>query len=147
MSYIFDDLVFETELHARWAAFFDLAGWEWRANPAPVGNWKPDFRVKFECNHSECGGSHTLLVEIFPTEDKAALQSHPAADHFFGIKNEAGTHIADAGAVFGNDPEATYWQMAHGAGGGVECVSFWEPSAPALWKRAGEIVRLANARS
>lgn len=146
MASTYDNLIFDTELHARWAAFFDLAGWDWRVNPAPVGNWKPDFRVKFDCGHSECTGSHTLIVGISPIDDKNALQLHPATHHNYGVKNRAGEIIADAGAVFGNDPEATHWEMAHGAGGGIDFVSFWVPDANALWIKAGEVVKNENAQ-
>lgn len=33
MTAVYDGLQFRTPLQAQWAAFFDLAEWEWRANP------------------------------------------------------------------------------------------------------------------
>lgn len=66
MSFVYDGLEFATRLQAHWAAFFDLAGWQWWSNPAAIGDWKPDFKVRFECGHSECRGHHTLLVSVLP---------------------------------------------------------------------------------
>ena len=41
-------------------------------------------------------------------------------------------------AFFGDGPQNTRWEMAHGAGGGTESVSQWmgESKANELWKRA-----------
>ena len=38
-------------------------------------------------------------------------------------------------ALFGDGPNNTYWQMAHGAGGGVETVANWIGDSD-LWERA-----------
>ena len=50
MGAIYKGLQFKTALEARWAAFFDLAGWEWHVNPVCVGDWSPDFWVSFPCS-------------------------------------------------------------------------------------------------
>jgi hypothetical protein len=34
---------FRSRLEARWAAFFDLAGWEWHYEPIDLNGWIPDF--------------------------------------------------------------------------------------------------------
>jgi len=34
---------FRSRLEARWAAFFDLAGWRWEYEPPEEGGWIPDF--------------------------------------------------------------------------------------------------------
>lgn len=34
---------FRSRLEARWAAFFDLAGWEWHYEPVDMNGWIPDF--------------------------------------------------------------------------------------------------------
>lgn len=136
---IYDGLVFKTRLEAQWAAFFDLAGWEWRMNPAPVGDWAPDFRVTFPCGHSECGPTHTLLVSVVPTANKADLPLHPVSKRRYTVE---GYSAADAGAVFGSNPDATSWEFSHGAGGGVFDVPFFEGNASALWERAGKLVNI-----
>lgn len=136
---IYDGLVFKTRLEAQWAAFFDLAGWEWRINPVPVGDWAPDFRVTFPCGHSECGPAHTLLVSIVPTADNADLLVHPVSKHRYSLD---GYSAADTGAVFGSNPDATRWEFSHGAGSGVFDVSFFEDNASALWEQAGKLVNI-----
>ncbi|KAB1068891.1 PDDEXK family nuclease [Methylobacterium planeticum] len=34
---------FRSRLEARWAAFFDLAGWRWEYEPVDLDGWQPDF--------------------------------------------------------------------------------------------------------
>lgn len=139
MSATYNNLQFKTRLEAHWAAFFDLAGWEWHYNPVAIQDWLPDFRVKFDCSHSECGGHHTLLVSILPCLKVDDLKNHPCHKHSYG------TDIpADSGAAFGITPDVTLWEMAHGAGGGVESVSGWVPNSSELWSEAGKLISTAN---
>ncbi len=140
MTAIYNSQVFHTPLLARWAAFFDLANWSWSTNVLSVDDWKPDFRVSFECGHSECSGSHTILVTVLSIDDVSEIKGHPALSHVCRVL-ENGKSIADAGAVFGSNPKATRWQMAHGAGGGVFAVPFWVEDATHLWDKAGQQIR------
>lgn len=142
MTAMYGGMEFGTALEARWAAFFDLAGWTWRCNPAPVADWKPDFHVTFPCDHSECGGSHSLLVSILAISDMQASGGHPALGYAYGARSFSNISIgADAGALFGTDPSVTYWEMSHGAGGGVSDVTQWVHDALALWDTASERVK------
>ncbi|TCB60185.1 hypothetical protein E0J20_09335 [Rhizobium leguminosarum bv. viciae] len=139
MAAIYDGLEFKTPLAAQWAAFFDLAGWKWNVNPRPVGNWSPDFRVSFPCGHSECRGSHTLLVSVLPVSRIEDFKGRPALSFPYG--GLEGKHIsADASAAFGGSPRVTTWEMTHGSGGGVEDVTNWVGNADALWTKAGTLV-------
>lgn len=141
MSYTYKGLTFPTRLQAYWAAFFDVVGWTWHTNPVAVGDWQPDFLVSFPCGHSECGGSHTLLVSVGPYESEEQLQGHPALRHQWGVESENGHHVADAGAVFGSKPSVSKWTMSHGAGGGVFRVSEWvDGDVAACWERAVGLV-------
>lgn len=36
---------FRSRLEARWAAFFDIAGWRWQYEPIDLAGWIPDFRL------------------------------------------------------------------------------------------------------
>jgi hypothetical protein len=45
---------FRSRLEARWAAFFDLANWQWSYEPIDLEGWTPDFQASFPCSHSEC---------------------------------------------------------------------------------------------
>lgn len=142
MSATYQGLRFSTPLHAQWAAFFDLSDWTWHANPAAIGNWQPDFLVSFPCSHSECSGKHTLLVSVGPFRSVAELSGHIALGHNWQVLNNQGVPVADAGAVFGDGPHVSKWEMAHGAGGGEENVANWVLSRPEdLWQEAGKLVR------
>lgn len=143
MTAIYNGLQFRTQLEAHWAAFFDLAGWEWHVNPVQVENWSPDFRVTFPCGHSECSGSHTLLVAVLPLSQSEDFKTHPCLKHFFGIGDAykgLGVSVS-AGAAFGNSPKATTWEMSHGAGGGTEEVRNWVDDSDALWSKAEGLVK------
>ena len=50
---------FRSRLEARWAAFFDLAGWKWEYEPIDLPGWSPDFLI-----HGDC----PLYVEVKPFE-------------------------------------------------------------------------------
>lgn len=141
MGAIYKGLQFKTVLEARWAAFFDLAGWDWHVNPACVGDWSPDFWVSFPCDHSECS-RHTLLVAVLPIDNIEGFKNHPSLKHAFTIEGDPqGIHsLVEAGAAFGNRPDATTWVSAHGSGGGTHDVPFFVPDARELWLTAGNRV-------
>lgn len=141
MSLSYNGLEFETKLLAQWAAFFDLAGWEWDRGISALGNWKPDYRVSFPCGHSECSGSHTLLVSVLPVNSIRDVSGHPALENSWGVQNAAGEWLADAGALFGNTPQTSEWTMSHGAGGGTDRVDTWVHNANQLWIKAGSLVK------
>jgi hypothetical protein len=56
------------------------------------------------------------------------------------VKNKDGELIADAGALFGENPGVTEWQMSHGSGGGIENIDGWVPNSLSLWAKAGSMV-------
>ena len=147
MSATYSGLVFETLLMAQWAAFFDLAGWEWSRGIAPVKNWKPDFRATFKCTHSECGGSHTILIAVLPIKDLSGVKGHPALEHRYGVSGSNNERLADAGAIFGSGPKFSYWEMSHGAGGGIEDIASWVEGADTLWEKAGSKIVGGNPQT
>ncbi|MFN3582911.1 hypothetical protein [Phenylobacterium sp.] len=49
---------FRSRLEARWAAFFDLAGWSWEYEPSDYAGWTPDFAL--------LGAKSVTLVEVKP---------------------------------------------------------------------------------
>ena len=113
-------------LKLRWARFFTLAGWKWRLANRPGF----DFIVTFPCRHSECHGSHTLLVRISEKVHDALARKH---DELYDIDF---MYTEPNPALFGAGPDNTHWQMVHGNGGGCETVSGWVPDAQKLWERA-----------
>lgn len=143
MGYRYNGLEFGTRLLARWAAFFDLAGWSWQANPAPVDDWSPDFRVSFPCGHSECPKQHVILVSVLAVDGIDRIIGHPALQHSYNVADAEGNAFGDAGAVFGSTPSVSRWEMAHGSGGGIDSVLDWVPNAADLWRRSGDLVRVS----
>lgn len=150
---LYDDVLFRSRLEARWAAFFDLAGWKWEYEPIDLEGWTPDFRVVFHCGHSECNGSHTLLIEVKPYYNISEFEGLPCMDYPYGTAyDDEGNYPsrvipADASAAFGINPYVVYWEMAHGAGGGVEeNIDNWIDEdmygrIDTLWKTAGRVVQ------
>ncbi len=64
---------FRSRLEARWAAFFDLIGWEWVYEPLDASGYIPDFLIT---------GKQPLFVEVGPCvtpEDYMAKSAKPAA--------------------------------------------------------------------
>ncbi len=113
-------------LKLRWARFFTLAGLQWKLANRPGF----DFIITLPCEHSECGGSHVLRVRVCEKTCDALGRKHDElydADQMYSVPHPA---------LFGDGPENTYWQMGHGAGGGVECLSRWVLDADKLWERA-----------
>ena len=113
-------------LKLKWARFFTLAGWDWTLAPRPGF----DFSVTLPCNHSECSGSHILLVRVKERNRKELVTMH--GNRFSVDQTWASPHVA----LFGDGPDNTCWVMSHGAGGGQFSVSEWLPEAFQLWSRA-----------
>ena len=53
-------VLFRSRLEARWAAFFDVVGWEWGYEPVDFSGWIPDFAIY---------GHDTVYVEVKPVVD------------------------------------------------------------------------------
>jgi len=146
----YKNVLFRSRLEARWAAFFDRVDWDWEYEPFDLLGWTPDFRVRFACSHSECNGEHSLLVEVKPFDRIDQFKGHPCMDYAYGWKEDGGDRVcipANASAAFGINPFVTYWEMAHGSGGGDENVALWlqpnycDEEIKEIWKLAGNDVR------
>lgn len=155
---MYNGVQYRSRLEARWAAFFDLIGWQHEYEPIDLPGWSPDFRVVFPCGHSECPSHHSLLVEVKPFFSVDQFKGHPCMDYPYGFRN--GGHFdstdilvaegktdyeipADASAAFGNNPEVTHWVISHGSGGGEDCLLNWIDDLPysRLWSQAGNAVQ------
>ena len=53
--------LYRSRLEAKWAAFFDLCGWQAEYEPYDLGAWSPDFLIKGQ--HAE------ILVEVKPVTE------------------------------------------------------------------------------
>lgn len=141
MAARYNGLEFKTALEARWAAYFDLVGWSWWVNPVEVQGWKPDFKVSIPCDHSECDGSHTLLVAVLPVLSVDDFGQHPCTTLRYEVLDDRGEWLADAGAAFGMKPWISQWEMSHGAGGGLfDAAEFGVDEPGVLWEKAGTLV-------
>jgi hypothetical protein len=120
---------FRSRLEARWATFFDLAGWQWRYEPIDLNGWIPDFWVSFPCGHSECPSTHELYIEVKPYRTLAGFAGHAVT--------KIDRCSEPSPAMFGWHPDVTGWEMAHGAGSGIYSVTGWVEDADKLWSEAG----------
>ena len=134
----YDGVYFKTRLEVVWATFFDLAEREWDANPPSVGDWKPDFSVRFGCYHSACPDYHRLLVSVLPIDTLDHVKGHPALSYEYSVPN----NVADAGALLGNHPSVSRWAIVHGHGGGYEDIYLRVDNADELWEEAERRVPL-----
>lgn len=71
---------FRSRLEARWAAFFDLAGWQWEYEPFDLEGWAPDFRLVLP-DESE------FLVEVKPAKTPDAQAFEKALRHTTGARH------------------------------------------------------------
>jgi hypothetical protein len=61
--------MFRSRLEARWAAFFDLAGWHWQYEPFDLAGWTPDFSLAAKIGDP-------VLVEVKPIEWSGNLNDY-----------------------------------------------------------------------
>lgn len=55
-------MLFRSRLEARWAAFFDRAGWHWEYEPFDLHGWVPDFAIRAPSGPAR----KPVLVEVKP---------------------------------------------------------------------------------
>lgn len=58
---IYNGVQFRSRLEARWAAFFDLAGWRWEYEPFDLNGYIPDFALFLDNE-----GYSNTIVEVKP---------------------------------------------------------------------------------
>ena len=81
-----------------------------------------------------------MWYAILPVSTLDGVRGHPALERLYGVYNSHQQCVADAGALFGNSPQTSEWQMSHGAGGGIDHVQTWVDDANQLWAKASSIV-------
>ena len=134
--------VFKSRLEARYAAFFDLAGWAWKYEPMTIHGWTPSFEVTIPCSHSECS-DHTLLVEVKPYPHLSDFEGHPGTKYPYGDDFNGHTIPADASACFGASPKVSSFEMSHGSGGGTNDIPCWVGNWETMWEAADSKVESA----
>ena len=139
----YKDVMFRSRLEARWAAFFDLAGWQWEYEPIDLVGWSPDFKIDIPCRES-CGGKHTALIEIKPYYDMNEFYHHPVAYYKYGNGRDdfpLDSLPVDTVAGFGANPDIAFLDITHEDSGGMYTPSELIPNASSKWKEAGNIVQ------
>lgn len=145
----YSGVMFRSRLEARWAAFFNVMGWEWKYEPVDLIGWSPDFYIEFPCGHSECGGKHRLLVEVKPHSSVSQFEEHECLKYPYGmrrgVRGDDDVYVidADSSAAFGADPRVTWFELVHGHGSGEGSLDEWFETRDlmAAWKEAGNIVQ------
>jgi len=56
---------YRSRLEAKWAAFFDIIGWEYEYEPFDLPGWSPDFLLRPLCG--AITGIEAILIEIKPS--------------------------------------------------------------------------------
>jgi hypothetical protein len=143
---------FRSRLEAKWAAFFDLAKWEWDYEPLDLNGYIPDFIVKTpdrECltcakTSESCTGQHRL-IEVKPALKLTDYEEAQAKIARSGWQGPASCVGAIVGLLF--DDQECLGVSRHGGSTG----SFWYPwmtwdlkspiAAREIWRCAGNIVQ------
>ena len=58
---VYNSIQFRSRLESRWAAFFDLIGWNYTYEPYDLEKWSPDFKLTTQAGTK-------FLVEVKPAE-------------------------------------------------------------------------------
>lgn len=121
---------FRSRLEAKWAAFFDLAGWRWTYEPFDATGYIPDFLIH---------GPASLLIEVGPCEFLSEF-SEKAAKPLAAFGRERTT------LILGLDPlildETNHDTMPRAGYLTNDGEDGWEQTAPADWARCRECGRL-----
>jgi len=118
-------------LKLKWARFFTLAGWQWSLSSRPDF----DFKVHVPCWKEDCADArnthhHVLLVRVVNQHRAALEETHGKRFHTDQMYQEPHP------ALFGDGPDSTVWQMAHGDGGGIYDLVSFTSNGGRLWERA-----------
>ncbi|QIG68709.1 hypothetical protein EVB67_059 [Rhizobium phage RHph_TM3_3_14B] len=148
---IYNHVQFRSRLEARWAAFFDLCGWDWDYEPFDLEGWAPDFMLK---------GKIKALVEVKPIDfrgDDEVLfrQARANAEKAF---TTAGEYIpeyphgvsGDEFDIYLNKHDATpEYEILIVGNGPFKRHSSWGLGVFALesWRNGDDVAELHHARS
>ena len=104
---------FRSRLEARWAAFFDLAGWSWEYEPFDLDGWTPDFSIRQD-------DGRLLLIEVKPI-DFAAIKDDEPSDRMEALAREHASKAFETEDPFDDllgydDLEQNYWGLRRKSG-------------------------------
>ncbi len=146
----YNGIRFRSRLEARWAAAFDLLGWQWEYEPFDLDGWVPDFQLTLEKKYNHqfhkldegYGGSDDIdvpnpLVEVRPVEPCYVDQDVPTGFDLDRIYR--GTKKRGQVLLLGTNTEAAWripdmgcWGWAYGV---------YIPNGESIWRTAGNKVQ------
>lgn len=80
---VYNGITFRSRLEAKWAAFFELSGWDWHYEPCELNGFIPDFIIK---TTSSAYQTNTIIVEIKPSVLLDEKEVKVLYDKYNGIK-------------------------------------------------------------
>lgn len=134
---------FRSRLEARWAAFFDLVGWEWEYEPVDLPGWTPDFRVLIHypsTNRDHPAMDRPALVEVKPLRAIRGLERHlhRGADIMSDSQRDECRIF-----LLGESPEYIWWRSV-----GNPTITQLTMSVPeSVWRQAGNATRTRYRRA
>jgi len=135
---MYNGVQYRSRLEARWAAFFDLIGWQHEYEPIDLPGWSPDFRVVFPCEINRfVGVDHNcdLFAEVKPYTEQKCFHDHPSREYM---------SLDSTGAVWlGVNPECAWAWINSGNDwdGMFGLQSSWPNGYSRLWSEAGNAVQ------
>jgi hypothetical protein len=78
---IYKGIQYRSRLEAKWAAFFDVIGWDFTYEPTDLGGWWPDFKITTDAGTR-------FLIEVKPVDGidmELRLKIGRAADYVEGV--------------------------------------------------------------
>jgi|TARA_R100000152_G_C6774785_1_gene202773 hypothetical protein len=135
----YNNTAFRSRLEARWAAFFDAAGWRWEYEPVDLNGWSPDFRLEWDCELRKCGKTHSLLAEVKPYFELDRFNGHQCMEYAYGRNGIP----ACSSAALGSSPRVSWFEFVHenSDSAGMYDIPSHVPDADAKWKLAGNAVQ------
>lgn len=142
---------FRSRLEAKWAAFFDLAGFEWEYEPFDLDGWTPDFLLRLKlCNvlcevkpfdlvtfmddlieqYNKTGNASFRIIEY----DKATKHSRRNQVCYLGTQPLLDRQFMPIGLILDPPIFATYSHDAMIDAAYVE-------NSDAMWREAGNVVQ------
>lgn len=133
----YNGVQYRSRLEARWAAFFDLIGWQHEYEPIDLPGWSPDFRVVFPSTVNAHVGinEYDLFAEVKPYYDLKQFNGHASCAYM---------NLESSGAVqLGANPEVAraWFNSGNGWDGLWNLIGHWPDGYSRLWSQAGNAVQ------
>ena len=72
----YNGVIYRSQLEARYAIFFDLAGWKHQYEPFRLAGWIPDFLIRIQPD------SKPILAEVKPSKQYFQMRKYTSAINF-----------------------------------------------------------------